>query len=77
MKKPNNYVAGPHDFWVHFWCGLIFGAFLGLWIGSNLFDEGWAIAATSLISALVMGFSCGHWGDQAWEWVMSGLGGFF
>lgn len=33
MKKQDDYVAGPHHYWTHFWCGLVFGAGIGTWIG--------------------------------------------
>jgi hypothetical protein len=76
MKQHDEYIAGPHSYWVHFWCGIVFGALLGLWIGWNLFEQGWAIPATSLATALAIGYSCGRWGDGAWQWVISRLDWF-
>jgi hypothetical protein len=54
MKKQDDYITGPHNYWVHFWCGIAFGGLLGLWIGWNLFDKGWAIPAASLVTAVGM-----------------------
>jgi hypothetical protein len=68
--KRDDYIAGGHHFWVHFWCGLVVGAGLGAWISSGLFDSGRARIAMSVTMALVIAFCCGRWGDRAWEWIV-------
>jgi len=40
MKKQDDYIAGSYHYWTHFWCGLIFGAGLGVWMGWGIFDSG-------------------------------------
>jgi hypothetical protein len=73
MKRREDYVAGSHDYWIHFWCGFFFGAALGVWIGAELFSNGWGLAASSVVSAGLTAYSCGRWGDDAWKWVIKGL----
>ncbi len=73
MRPQNDYLTGPHDFWVHFWCGLVFGAFLGVWIFGEVLDSAWALGASTVAFALVTAYSCGRWGDRAWHWIISDL----
>ena len=73
MMKQGDYVSGPHYYWVHFWCGLVFGAGMGLGLGWNCFESSWAIAATSVLAAAATAYSCGRWGETAWDWIISGL----
>jgi hypothetical protein len=73
MKKEDDYVAGPHHYWTHFSCGLVFGALLGLWIGTDFFESGWANLATVAVISVAMAFSCGRWGDRAWQWIIERL----
>jgi len=53
MNGSNDFWTGPHHFWTHFWCGLIFGAGLGGWIGWQMFDTAWAAFATLAVVGLV------------------------
>jgi hypothetical protein len=76
MKKQDDYIAGPHSYWIHFWCGLVFGVFLGAWMGWNFFSSGWAIAGTAFVTSSVAAYSCGRWGDRAWHWILSRIGWF-
>jgi hypothetical protein len=59
-----------HDFWTHFWCGLIVGAGLGAWISFGAFDGGWASIAWTLGIAITFAYCCGRWGDSAWSLLM-------
>jgi hypothetical protein len=68
MKK-DDYVSGAHHYWVHFWCGLVFGAGLGAGISWDLFDSRGAFIASTAGIALVVAICCGRWGDSAWEWI--------
>jgi hypothetical protein len=67
--KSDEYMLGGHHFWVHFWCGLVFGGGFGAWMFYGLFDN-WAanVGLTALI-ALVFALCCGRWGDAAWEMI--------
>ncbi len=73
MKHQNDYLAGPHDFWVHFWCGLVFGAILGVCIFGEVFDSAWGLATGTALFALLTAYACGRWGDRAWHSIISGL----
>jgi hypothetical protein len=68
--KRDDYILGGHHFWIHFWCGLVFGAGLGAWIGWDLFDSRWAFIGLTAASALMIAFCCGRWGDSAWDFLM-------
>ena len=63
--KHDDYIAGPHHFWIHFWCGLVFGGALGAWWSWRLFESGVLIFAGAAFSALVIAYCCGRWGDLA------------
>jgi hypothetical protein len=67
--KRDDYISGPHHCWVHFWCGLIFGAGIGAWLSSKLFDTWPPFVALTAAIALVVALCCGRWGDAAWEWI--------
>jgi hypothetical protein len=67
MKQGDDYVTGPHSFWIHFFCGLVFGTAVGAVIGWQFFNSVRCIAATALIAGGSMGWSAGRWGDRAWE----------
>jgi hypothetical protein len=73
MKKQDDYIAGPHQYWIHFGCGLVFGAGSGSWIGALLFDADWLVVVTAGILALAVAYSCGRWGDRAWHWIIQQL----
>ena len=73
MKKHDDYISGPHHFWIHFWSGLMFGGLLSLWCSWRLFDSTAAIFITAGVAALVIGYCCGRWGDSAWHWLIERL----
>ncbi len=73
MKKQDDYIAGPHHYWTHFWCGLVFGAGIGTWIGWQIFDSGWLVVVTAIAVSLSTAFSCGRWGDRTWHWIIQRL----
>jgi hypothetical protein len=79
MKKHDDYVSGPHDYWIHFVSGGVFGAGVGAWIGGGLFGGALAIALGAAIFGIGFGFWCGKWGEGAWksisEWVRIWWGG--
>jgi hypothetical protein len=70
MKRHGVHVR-PHDFWIHFACGLVVGAFVGVCVGAEFSDGVWAMVGTALLVALITACSCGHWGDEAWEVILS------
>ena len=57
MKKHDDYVSGPHDFWTHFVCGFIFGALAGTVMGWTLFENIWLTAASALGLAMFFAFA--------------------
>jgi hypothetical protein len=67
--KRDDYIAGGHHLWVHFWCGLVFGVIIGDRISSGLFDSRWACITSTAATGLVVALCCGRWGDSAWEWI--------
>jgi hypothetical protein len=69
--KRDDYILGPHHFWIHFWCGLVVGAGLGAGMSRELFDSTWAIITLTTVAALTFAFCCGRWGDPAWAFLMS------
>jgi len=72
--KNDDYMVGPHRFWIHFWCGLVLGAGIGAGIGFGTFGGGWSAIVILVSVALVVAYSCGHWGDTAWQWIIEMLG---
>ena len=73
MKNYDEYVAGEHHHRMHFWCGLVFGALLGTWVGWWVFESGWPIVVTAGAFAAGIAYSCGRWGDRAWHWIIERL----
>ncbi len=76
MKKHDDYIAGPHHYWIHFWCGLVCGAGVGAWrawIGSQIFAAGWLLVVAAIVFSLGTAYSCGRWGDRAWHWILQRL----
>lgn len=74
MKQHDDYVSGAHRYWLHFFAGLLFGAFLGgYWFG-DLFENGWVTAAVTACVALATAFFCGRWGEPAWTRIADWLG---
>lgn len=73
MKQHDDYIAGPHHYWIHFWCGLVFGAGAGAWIGSEIFDSGWLVLIATIVAASSTALMCGRWGDRGWYWMLHKL----
>jgi hypothetical protein len=73
MKKHDDYILGSQHFWVHFSCGLMFGGLLGAWYSWQLFDSTTFIVIGMVITALVVAYCCGRWGDSAWHWIIERL----
>ena len=71
QEQKGDYIAGPHNPRVHFWCGLVFGAALGAITAWNIFDGGWDIAAFALLGAGALAYCGARWGDRAWAWALS------
>jgi hypothetical protein len=69
MNK-DEYVAGPHHFWTHFWCGIVFGSGVGAWISSGLFNNWLPFVASTIAIGLIVAFCCGRRGDSAWEFLL-------
>jgi hypothetical protein len=74
--KHEEYIAGGHHFWIHFWCGLVVGVGLGAWISSGAFDSKWAVVGSTAAIALVTAYSCGRWGDRMWHRIIQAIGWF-
>jgi len=72
MKK-SDYPAGSHHAGIHFWCGLVFGGGIGVWVGGSLFEGGGAMVVTAVASALTFAWACARWGDRAWQWLLERL----
>ena len=71
-----DYIAGGHHFWIHFWFGLVLGAGFGLWISSGFSDHPSTVIVSTSVIALVIAFSAGRWGDPIWRgilWCLSWL----
>jgi uncharacterized membrane protein YoaK (UPF0700 family) len=65
MKREDDYVSGPHDYWIHFWCGLTAGAFAGLWLGWRWFHN-WEMWLVSILVSAIFACLSGRWGDKFW-----------
>ena len=76
MKKEGDYIAGSHHYWIHFWCGLVFGVGIGICIGCQMFDSGWPIIVTAIVVSLITAYTCGRCGDRAWHWLLQHLTDF-
>ena len=74
VAKRDEYVVGPHHFWIHFWCGLVFGVVFGAWIAFGIFENGWVAFVLTIALALLVAYCCGRWGDPAWRWFIKMLG---
>lgn len=73
MKQHEDYVAGPHRYWLHFFAGLGYGGLLGWWAATRWLSEGsYQLIATVLI-ALGVAFFAGRWGDIAWSRIADWL----
>jgi hypothetical protein len=73
VKKHDDYIAGAHRYWLHFFCGIVAGAIIGSWIGFNAFNGAVGISSCAAIAAGIFAFACACWGDRAWLWVIERL----
>lgn len=73
MRKRNEYVSGPHDFWSHFVFGLVFGVVASTSFSLWFFESAEFIIATTAAGALVIAYCCARWGDSAWYWLIEHL----
>ncbi len=66
MKQHDDYLAGPHSYWIQFGFGLCFGAGAGYWVGTG-FLSSLALVGFVAASALSCAWLCGRWGQTAWQ----------
>jgi len=78
MKQHEDYVSGPHNYWIHFFSGLVLGILLGYWWFGDFFDSAVLNFVATAITGLVLALFCGRWGDVAWrrisDWLSWWLG---
>jgi hypothetical protein len=67
VRQHHDYISGRHHYWTHFSFGLLVGAGLGAWIGIESFESGWPTVLLSVILAFSVAYSCGRWGECAWD----------
>jgi|SRR5437667_868996 len=77
MNASHRHENGEHDFWTHFWWGLILGGAVGGWVGWEIFDRGWPVFVAAVGAAIVAAYSAGRWGDRFWYSSSTDFGGFF
>ena len=70
MNCDDDYISGPHHYWTHFYCGLVYGGGWGAWIGWNSTSGGWQFVTTVIVVALVVALACGRWGNRVWHWLL-------
>ena len=73
MSKHDEYISGPHDSRIYFFCGLVFGAVVSTWISVTIFESAAFILTSAAFGALVIAFCCARWGDSAWYWLIEHL----
>ena len=71
------YINGPHNFWIHFICGIVFGALISGLVSVQIFESPGFLVLGTLSGALVIGYSCGRWGDSAWHWFLRRVALFY
>jgi hypothetical protein len=67
MNREDDYISGPHHYWVHFACGFIFGVVAGWEICRWLFSDNLLGIIGAVVSGFCLGLSCGKWGDRVWK----------
>ena len=75
MNPKDDYISGPHNYWVHFIFGFVFGAFFGGWFGGWLIGGILAVMTGTLTGGCCVGLSCAKWGDRAWKAILNRFGG--
>ena len=68
--RNDDYVNGPHNFWIHFICGFVFGTLISGWLSKDIFESPVLLVTSTVMGALVIAYSCARWGDSAWHWVL-------
>jgi hypothetical protein len=66
----DGYINGPHNFWIHFLCGFVFGTLISGWLSLQVSESPGFIVIGTFLGALVIAYSCGRWGDSAWHWLL-------
>ncbi len=69
MEKRDDYISGPHHYWLHFICGCVFGAFVGASLIGWLSDSSIVTWIGAGIGGLSFGLFCGRWGERGWKSV--------
>lgn len=77
MKQHEDYVCGPHKYWIHFFSGLVLGVLLGYWWFGDLFDSTVLDLLAISITGVVIGLFCGRWGETAWRRISDWLSWWF
>ena len=67
MNRKDDYISGPHNYWVHFVFGFIFGAIAVGWFAHWLFGGLLAAIIGAGAGGVCFALSCGKWGDRAWK----------
>ena len=66
----DEYVNGPHNFWMHFLCGFVFGAVISGLLSRQLFERPEFLVMGTLVGAFVIAYCCARWADSAWHWLL-------
>lgn len=76
QNNRQEYVSGSYDRRVCFFCGLLFGAALGVCLGWELCEHVTTFVLVLAVSALSFAWASARYADAAWEWVMDRLNWF-
>lgn len=68
--RNEDYIDGPHNFWIHFLCGFVFGSLISGWLSKGIFESPVLLVTGTVTGALVIAYSCARWGDSAWHWLL-------
>ena len=77
MKQHEDYISGPHKYWIHFFGGFGLGALLGWWFFRGFFEKTALNFLAIAITAISLGFFCGRWGESAWRRISDWLSWWF
>ena len=69
-RVSDSYRSGAHDPWTHCVCGFVAGGLLGTLLGSEWFESGRGILASTIVGAAITAYAAGMKGDEAWEWIV-------
>ncbi|HEY9171842.1 MAG TPA: hypothetical protein VI136_06120 [Verrucomicrobiae bacterium] len=77
MKQHEDYVSGPHKYWLHFFGGFVLGLLLGYCFFRDLF-ESWVLEViATAITGVAFGLFCGRWGEVGWRRISDWLSWWF